>query len=352
MGRRRNISRTPAIPPEEFEHVRGFVEEVHAALEAAGVSYAEGDVYRAVGRLAYWCWLRGIPLDADVVLDDATISRWMATGLRELAIATRRNYRAIARTAGRVLADPRTLPVKVPSVPTPRAEWPYTSREIGVLTVWAAGQRTAYARHNAVAMVALGLGCGLRAHEFLTLRGRDVTVDDAGVMVTVTAGQWPRTVPVLARWEAEVADLAAEVDPGAYLFRPDREVSRPNSVHVFLRDANPPECGVSLNRMRVTWIVGHLTAGVPLAALLQAAGIVSVTSLERYARYLTDPSRDEVRAALRAERAARRLTNLEHVREGDRRRDARRRARRKAAAERSAAAKTRARARTEQRGDA
>ncbi len=319
MGRKRHVSRTPAIPAGEFELVREFVERVHAAVEAAGISYAEGDIYRAVGRLAHWCRVRGIALDPTVVLNDATISEWMLSGLDELAVGTRRNYVVIARTAGRVLADPRTLPVAVPSVPTPRSEWPYTLAEIGTLTRWASGRRTAYARHNAVAMVGLGLGAGLRSTEFLNVRGRDITVDDAGVTVTVTGGRHPRTVPVLAEWESKVAKLVTEVDPGSFVFRPDRTVSRPNSVSVFLRDADPPECGVSMNRARITWIVGILNVGVPLAAFLQAAGITSVTSLERYQPWLIPPSMGDARAALRGKKSqgsARWVKNLDHV-EGD-----------------------------------
>lgn len=300
VGRKRYPARTPAVPAEEWEHIRDFVEPiVRKVLASRG--YAEGDVTRAVARLAYYCRKAAIPLTPDVVFHNDTIRAWVLHDLKKLNPHTQANYQAIVVRARTELAAPADKVHPLKSIPTPDAEPPYSDAEIAQLASWTLGQSTAYSRHNAVTLLALGFGAGLRAHEMLGVRGDDITTyDDGSATVAVTVGRWPRTVPVLAWWEKELAGLQAEVDHGAYLFRPDRTVERPNSIHVFLRDARPSQVTLSTNRMRATWLVGHLNAGVPLAAILQAAGLDSVSSLARYQKYLTPVTAEDLRDALRA----------------------------------------------------
>ena len=40
--------------------------------------------------------------------------------------------------------------------------------------------------------------------------------------------------------------------------------------------------------MRATWIVTHLTAGSPVKALVEAAGVDSLEALTRYLRFVPD----------------------------------------------------------------
>ncbi|MEI2715396.1 MAG: hypothetical protein V9E98_00015 [Candidatus Nanopelagicales bacterium] len=51
--------------------------------------------------------------------------------------------------------------------------------------------------------------------------------------------------------------------------------------------------------MRVTWIVGHLAAGSPVKALMQAAGVDSLEALNRYLRFVPDADVKVYRAAFR-----------------------------------------------------
>ncbi len=52
--------------------------------------------------------------------------------------------------------------------------------------------------------------------------------------------------------------------------------------------------------MRATWMVTHLTAGSPVKALVEAAGVDSLEALTRYLRFVPDADVAAYRAAFRA----------------------------------------------------
>lgn len=51
--------------------------------------------------------------------------------------------------------------------------------------------------------------------------------------------------------------------------------------------------------MRATWIVGHITAGVPPRILVKAAGLTNLRSFERWLYTLPELGQDAYRQALR-----------------------------------------------------
>lgn len=57
-------------------------------------------------------------------------------------------------------------------------------------------------------LIAFGAGAGLDGRWTAQIRARDVVVDGARTLLRVDP-PFPRTVPVLAEWEYEVAELAA-----------------------------------------------------------------------------------------------------------------------------------------------
>jgi integrase len=146
------------------------------------------------------------------------------------------------------------------------------------------------------------MGAGLTGGEIGEVRQRDISVDENGVLVHV-AGNRPRTVPVLAEWEAALCEVArSSRDPETFLFRPDAHRPAPNVINHFTKkDGQPP----STNRMRTTWIVEHLAASVPAKALLDAAGVQGFASFERCVAYLPDVDLAAVRSLLRGSGAPR-----------------------------------------------
>jgi hypothetical protein len=62
------------------------------------------------------------------------------------------------------------------------------------------------------------------------------------------------------------------------------------SISEFLANSGPKRLAVSTARMRTTWIIGRLSAGVELRTLLDAAGLDRLEKLADYTPYLPAPT--------------------------------------------------------------
>jgi hypothetical protein len=138
----------------------------------------------------------------------------------------------------------------------------YPDREIARFVLGLNAMPSGDARDEASARLALGLGAGPRDCELSTLLGTGVEQVDDFVLVHITAGPSPRTVPVHREWQRAVLD-AAERAGSAPLLRPNP----PKETRVLASARRP-----TMSRLRVTWMVRHLRAGVPLFVLASAAG--------------------------------------------------------------------------------
>lgn len=199
-----------------------------------------------------------------------------------------------------LLMPPSAQPVRLPPMWAAHPLPPYTTADVAALRSWALGQTTQTRLVQCHVLLALGLGAGLSAAEVADLRMGRIHVDSDGVLVEVV-GTRARLVPVLEEWEQVLADVGrAAIRPDLYVFGgPRRKVSHKNTVSNFVRATNIGRVHPSLQRMRVTWIVGHLVAGSPAKALMQAAGVDSLEALNRYLRFVPDADVAAYRAAFR-----------------------------------------------------
>ena len=219
---------------------------------------------------------------------------FVVAGLAGRAASTKGTYRSVLRSLG---GSPR--PARATPFSGSPAQAPYSSKESGELFAIAACQRQAWRRRSALALLALGIGAGLRAGELAAATGDDVVPQGEGVAVRVGPG---RVVPVTAPYAKAVAELAEQAGPG-YLFCPggaDRAYK--NFVNNFCYGlvADPAAPRFSSGRARSSFICGHLAAGTPLQLLLYIAGIVEVESLLRYARHVPRGAGLQSRAAKEA----------------------------------------------------
>jgi hypothetical protein len=72
-------------------------------------------------------------------------------------------------------------------------------------------------------------------------------------------------------------------------FRPERSRITRGDVLAFIDRCTEPDKDAmfSIQRLRVTWMVAHLTAGVPVGVLARAAG-VGPGHLTKYLRFVPD----------------------------------------------------------------
>lgn len=268
-------------------------------------AYSARELMIVGSALVHWCHERGYALDRDVVFRREVIAEFIATGLPDHTIATAGNYRTKLLRMSEHLLSPQYRTVRLPAVNRDDAARPYSEAEVVMLRSWVTGQNTDYRRANAGSLTALCLGAGLSAAELTFVTAGHVTADSEGVLVAVE-GPRARLVPVLAEWEDALMEVVeAAQTPTQFLFRSDRTTTHRHLVSNFVDKTL--QCGVrpSSQRMRATWLVGHMVAGVRADALLAAAGIESLESLTRYLQYMPEADRKATREALRASRVAR-----------------------------------------------
>jgi hypothetical protein len=132
-----------------------------------------------------------------------------------------------------------------------------------------------------LALLALGLGCGLDARDLSWVRGSDVTAEgDGAVLVTVSGGTRPRTVPALAAYASTIAQRARAVGEGLMIggtMRGRRNVTS-YALERLVPDRDLPR--LVMGRLRSTWLLTHVNLATPLPTLMRAAGLTTVRPLE------------------------------------------------------------------------
>jgi hypothetical protein len=247
--------------------------------------------------LLVWCNSQGLELRPEVVFHPDTLDRFIATAYGHLASGTGTNYRRILRRVGRATLGPPLYPPRPLSLRKSDPNQPYSRDDERAVRGWVRGLSTSRLREGAISLVGMGLGAGLRSKEIEAADSSWIKEDGSGLVVIVP-GSRRRRVPVAARWEWELR-RAVELSGGGLLFRPSPGRRKRVSVFTESLPANHPK--LSVQRLRVTWIVRHLDARVPLHVLADAAGVTG-EQLSLYAGCMADVPAVEVDRLLRGER--------------------------------------------------
>jgi hypothetical protein len=226
--------------------------------------------------LERFCQRQGLPLGQ---LGTEVAEAFVVAGLAGRASWTKGTYRSALRRAAGAAGPARATPFSGSP-----ARAPYSSQEKAELLAVAASQRTPWRRASALALLALGLGAGLRPGELAEVTGDDVGARGGRVNVRMGA---TRTVPVEGPYAGILAQQA-QAGPG-YLFCPggaDRSYYNFVNNFCYRLEADPAAPRLCVGRARSSFICGHLGAGTPLGELLYISGICEVESLLRYARHV------------------------------------------------------------------
>jgi integrase len=286
------------VPQDLWRRVEPAVKE-----SVTKVGYSDAALARKglsiVAQLAIWADRIGHPVDTASLFTPEFIDRFITEGCAHLSGGTRLNYRSQLWRVGAAVVGHRLFPPR--AVPLHRSELmsPYSKAEVTELVSWSKGRPTSSMRRDSWALLALGLGTGMRSEEITRAVGRDIREENGIVLVDVLGpgGRINRVVPVHHLWAGPVMELAYESGDRPY-FRPDRTRILRGDVLGFIRRCapdGPPKFNVQ--RLRITWLVGHLAAGTHLAALEEAAG-VAVGQLVKYLAFAAPLSDAEARAVL------------------------------------------------------
>ena len=292
------VYRPRDIPDDAWEVIGPFVRTAVTQCEGKTPHKAQIMLGTAAG-LAYWCWkIAGIPLEDRYAFRHDIITSYtnhlFARG--EFTNATVATYRSTLMRMADVLMGSESTTYRLPALRTNKPVAPFDWEQQIALRSWAAGQATNGRRIGCTTLLAGALGAGLSATELLELTAADVRTDAEGVLLEV-GGRRPRTVPVLAEWESTLADIAsASWKPEQWIFLPSRTTCDVNQVHRLIRRSNDKPFPINAQRLRSTWIVTHLIAGVPVQAILDASGIETLSGLGRFLEFAPGVDPTEARS--------------------------------------------------------
>lgn len=262
------------IDQGSWQAVRPFV---LACADGLGlVDSASGRrVVRVLARLGEWCLAEGLPLEAEVVLDPATVERFVTAGLA--GDRSQATYRGVLRRVGPMLTDRAPWEARPATIARRPTAAPYTAAELSSLDLAVGLQPTPARRRAARAFFVLGAGAGLDGRWVARVTADDVTAENGAVLVRVGAPS-PRVVPVLADFQDEALDLAATA--GNDFLVGGRSMSKNRTCALVARlIVGHEQPRFSPARFRSTWLLSHLQAGTRLPELAQAAGVRDVRVL-------------------------------------------------------------------------
>jgi hypothetical protein len=280
MSRRASDPAAPREPPSPAAAIRrwrprglgsrgaAFCREAVAAAEPESAARARALLY-AASKLARFGESVGLEPEAETLLGEATIERFVLLGTHTVSAATRRTLRTNLRALARAQeADPRPLAA---ALPRERAKAPYGEAEIAGYLHLAQAQPTEARRMRAGALLCLGAGAGLIGSELRHVSGRDVTRRCGGLLVAV-GGRRARAVPVLARFGAPLEEAARFAGDRLILggCDPERRNLTDGLNAALSRDAGLPRLQPA--RLRATWLC-ECAELIGLQAFMKAAGI-------------------------------------------------------------------------------
>jgi hypothetical protein len=213
---------------------------------------------------------------------------------------TRSTLRGVVRRAAPTHASPRLSAHSV--------QPPYSPYECASFVRLARNQPTLTTRRGVSAVVSLGLGAGLSAHEQRTVTPThimelEIAPGVFGLFVRVE-GANPRTVIVRSQYEQllrEALRFHFEQKRSATDLLYGESSSRKNvtaNVRKHAKTAAGSGIDIDPARLRSTWLVACMSANVPLGALLQASGLRSARTLVDLLPHCSKPSEESVQAAL------------------------------------------------------
>ncbi|MFE4951092.1 hypothetical protein ACFQ9V_13400 [Leifsonia sp. NPDC056665] len=287
----RVISRyRPQKPTVQWQAVRRMVMTV--ALETKPTTWEQARrLMSMAGRFSAWIWsVKGVDPDQRRYFREANIWYYVERTLGGHSESYRwGNVRQLGVVAERINGS------AVKRYPAPNlagATPPFKQAELAAVHSWAISRSTELKIRNACTIVSLGAGAGMSSAEIAAARVGDVETVGARTWVHVH-GANARRIPVLSPWETVLQRAAAARAPEDLLFQGYRlEEYPPRAIQNFLTE-HPGRVRPTVSRLRTSWIVRHLNAGVPVAALVQAAGLAHAGGLEKYLVFADQPDLDD-----------------------------------------------------------
>jgi hypothetical protein len=260
-----------------MEKVRPFLVDAITASSLRGKESVRKHCNH-ITQLACFALKRGMPLEVATVLTTTFIDEYIRVEMAEETehnrAERRRRLLALARTAN----PGPDVPPKLTPIGHSSVKPCYSPAELAVITRAARVQPTEARQRDLAIVVALSGGAGLDSVDLRDLLTDHVEdLGEAGIRIHVQ-GPRPRVVVLRRAFESLLRDALKGMPAGRLLI--GRKQDRRNTAARATERAalhNVPH--IEPARLRATWLADLMTDSIPLAVILQAAGLKSARTL-------------------------------------------------------------------------
>ena len=265
--------------------VSSAIDQCHASTP-----YSDGELISIGTKLATFVASSPLlSLDVETAFAAPTIEQFFHTGLPTWSPASRGNARSMLYRMSETLLGTTTRGDRLFALPASSPSRPYDAAELKQIDKWIRAQQ-GERRRDATVLVALGLGAGLSTSEITGLRVDDLTVVELDGVVVIASVEVScarsRVVTIESRWGEQLAAAVSGRGGQGFAFEPKREAAGKNLVSNFVARSEGEGVRPNAQRMRATWVVGHLESGTPIVSLMELAGVRSLDALSRYVRFV------------------------------------------------------------------
>jgi integrase len=304
----RLLAYTPvSISPQAWEQVREAVLEVLVRTAPASSESARKALQPLI-HFTTWAFANGYGGAVEGFYTAELVETWREVAARQAARG------AGSLTTASVVDYVSRLRQMGPKA-TPGAGWPPVAGDLPAgakrhlrepysdtdVAAWVNGLLTApntQRRKNAEAFVALGFGAGLFPRELPLITPEMVVTDSSGVWVEIP-GAHARRVPLAAPWAQLAIRCAARTAPSEPLaVVPAGKNGLANAMSALRLSVNGAR--LAPQRMRTTWLVHRLRAGVDARLLMDWAGLTSLNAMVDLLTFLPPADPGEALQGMRA----------------------------------------------------
>lgn len=266
-----------------------------------------GEAHRLLGAiagLAAWSAETAcVSLDRAIVFDGRYIDAYMARGFvsrgsKNNAETIKRRLHRAAVALGHGVAERRARKLRV----SEDAAAPYSTAQLRGFRAQVRGGYSDQQRHNWLAVLSLACGAGLTSGEIFRVTRDDIRHEDGIVSITVT-GTRARQAVVAEDWEDAVLTVGSspllEDDGHLFITSADRDKVPSTVIAQWLDRTAKYENRYVPERLRSTWIVQRLRAGITPKQLMTALRLTSLTSIARLMKYVDEPDSADLAVQLR-----------------------------------------------------
>lgn len=260
-----------------METIRPFIVEAITASTLRGKESVRKHCNHLT-QLACFALKRGMPLEISAVLTTTFIDEYVRVEMAEESRHNRSERRLRLLSLARTANPGPDVPPKLTPVGHSSVKPCYSPAELAVITRAARVQPTEARQRDLSIVVALSGGAGLDSVDMRDLLTDHVEdLGEAGIRIHVQ-GPRPRIV-VLRRALEPLLRTALEGMPAGQLLIGRKQDRRNTAARATERAALHNIPHIEPARLRATWLADLMTDAIPLAVILQAAGLRSARTL-------------------------------------------------------------------------